>query len=84
MLVVPLLVYNDSGYSGGDSGDSKKLLGAIVMQNKREFDGEIACFNEEDIEVMETFAKYGSGEAFNFEDIRSSKNKHIFIRVESF
>lgn len=27
------------------------------MQNKREFDGEIACFNDEDIEVMETFAK---------------------------
>ena len=47
MLVVPLIA------TGG-----AKCLGAIVMQNKREFDGEVAEFNEEDIEVMETFAKF--------------------------
>ncbi|CAD7929743.1 unnamed protein product [Amoebophrya sp. A25] len=48
MLVVPLLVPDGARALG---------LGLIVMQNKREFDGEIAAFNDEDIEIMETFAK---------------------------
>jgi len=49
MLVVPLLA---------NPGKEKKALGVVLMQNKREFDGEVSEFNEEDIEVMETFAKY--------------------------
>eukprot|EP00395_MALV-II_sp_L67-2_P000418 gene418-372_t len=48
MLVVPLLA---------NPGKEKKALGVVLMQNKREFDGEVSEFNEEDIEVMETFAK---------------------------
>ncbi|CAD7941820.1 unnamed protein product [Amoebophrya sp. A120] len=46
MLVVPLQPAN-----------SERVLGLVVMQNKREFDGEISTFNDEDAEVMETFAK---------------------------
>ena len=51
MMVVPLI-----------NTDNERCLGAVVMQNKREFDGEIAEFNEEDAEVMETFAKYSGKE----------------------
>ena len=46
MLVVPIV-----------HPEVNRCLAAIVMQNKREFDGEIAEFTEEDMEVMETFAK---------------------------
>ncbi len=54
MLVVPLLVPREEGLQGKGG---ERCLGSIVMQNKREFDGEISAFNEEDAEVMETFAK---------------------------
>lgn len=53
MLVVPFVAS-----IGQADKKEKKVLGAIMMQNKREFDGEVAEFNDEDIEVMETFAKY--------------------------
>lgn len=44
--------------AGANEGSKvRKVVGCVVMQNKREFDGEIADFNEEDIECMETFAK---------------------------
>lgn len=39
------------------SAHQPQALGIVVMQNKREFDGEVAAFNEEDAEVMETFAR---------------------------
>eukprot|EP00392_Amoebophrya_sp_AT5.2_P002751 g2756.t1 len=52
MLVVPLIPSHQSA-----DFPTVKVMGLVVMQNKREFDGEICGFNEEDSEVMETFAK---------------------------
>ena len=34
------------------------IAGVIQMINKLEFDGEIGVFVDEDVEVLETFAKY--------------------------
>lgn len=52
MLIVPLKI------SLGDN--EKKVAGVLVMQNKREFDGMLADFIDEDIMTMETFADIAS------------------------
>jgi len=51
ILAVPVL-------RGGGGG--KQTLAVIQMINKTEFDGEVGKFDEEDIQVMETFATFVS------------------------
>mmetsp|Transcript_30420 Transcript_30420/g.68894 ORF Transcript_30420/g.68894 Transcript_30420/m.68894 type:complete len:209 (-) Transcript_30420:99-725(-) len=48
ILAVPLLKKSDPG----------KVLAVIQMINKTEFDGKVGKFDDEDIQVMETFATF--------------------------
>jgi len=41
----------------GDENESDKVIGVIQMINKVSFDGQLEIFSEEDVEVMELFAK---------------------------
>lgn len=54
ILAVPVLRHFRSAGSGS-------VLAVIQMINKMEFDGEVGKFDEEDIQVMETFATFVAG-----------------------
>merc|ERR1712139_607964 len=51
ILAVPVL--SDQGHG--------RVLAVIQMINKTEFDGEVGAFDEDDVQVMETFAKFVGG-----------------------
>merc|ERR1719235_1757353 len=51
ILAVPVL--SDQGHG--------RVLAVIQMINKTEFDGEVGAFDDDDVQVMETFAKFVGG-----------------------
>eukprot|EP00397_Hematodinium_sp_SG-2012_P013021 GEMP01013210.1.p1 GENE.GEMP01013210.1~~GEMP01013210.1.p1 ORF type:complete len:527 (+),score=113.41 GEMP01013210.1:547-2127(+) len=53
-------------------GEEIVVLGVIVMINKREFDDEVAAFSDEDVAVVDKFAKFVGESLANSQYIRDS------------
>jgi GAF domain-containing protein len=56
ILAIPM--FDDSGNTFRHSAEDKGVVGVIQMINKVCYDGQLEYFDEQDIEVMELFAKF--------------------------